>query len=315
MPNWNDVLKEIAATEPKEGQSPFDIVRRKYLAELSKKTGRNVIAYYSGFLTNPRYFGADINDDDKNGFMLCSHEIDRKRGLDLILHTPGGNLYATESIIHYLNEMFDGNIRAVVPQIAMSAGTMIATSCSGILMGKHSNIGPVDPQINGFPAFAIKRQFERAYKEIKNDPRTAPIWQPMLAQLGVSFVEQCDWAIEYAKEFVIKSLTKNMLRDDPDVTTKAPRIAEILSDLGENKSHERRFFYQDCQEMGLKIEMIEDDPELQDLILTVHHSFMHVLANAGVIKIIENQIGKAQVKSAAQQSQPANLTIGFGGPS
>lgn len=314
MPNWNDVLKEIAATPSENEQSQFDIVRRKYLTKLSEKTGRNVIAYYSGFLTNPRYFGVDINDDDKNGFMLCCHGIDRSKGLDLILHTPGGNLYATESIIHYLNEMFDGNIRAIVPQIAMSAGTMIATSCKIILMGKHSNIGPVDPQINGFPAFAIKRQFERAYKEIKNDPRTAPIWQPMLAQLGVSFVEQCDWAIEYARDFVTKSLAKNMLQDDPNMITKAPRIAKILSDLGENKSHERRFFYQDCKQMGLNIEMIEDDPELQDLILTVHHSFMHVLANAGVIKIIENQAGNAQVKSAAQ-AQPANLTIGFGGPS
>ena len=128
-----------------------------------------MIAYYSGFLSKPRVAGTEINDDDKNGFMLCCHGIDRSKGLDLILHTPGGNLYATDSLIHYLREMFGYNIRAIIPQIAMSAGTMIATSCKSIMMGKHSNIGPVDPQINGLPAFAIKAQFEQAYDEIKID--------------------------------------------------------------------------------------------------------------------------------------------------
>ncbi|MEM9099429.1 MAG: S49 family peptidase [Pseudomonadota bacterium] len=300
MPNWDEVLKEIASSTPAGQQSPFDIVRRKYLKKLSEKTGRTTIAYYSGFLHNPRVFGADIIDDDKNGFMLCCHNIDRACGLDLILHTPGGNLYATDSIIHYLREMFGSDIRVIVPQIAMSAGTMIATSAKCIVMGKHSNLGPVDPQINGFPAFAIKKQFEQAYKEIKADPRVAPIWQPMLAQLGVSFVKQCDWAIDFAKNFVGRSLASNMLNGDPDVSEKSSKIADTLSDLGKNTSHDRRFFYQDCIDMGLVIEMLEDDEDLQDLVLTVHHCFMHVLSNAPVIKIIENHAGKAMIRSVNQ---------------
>jgi hypothetical protein len=45
MPNWGQVLKEIAATT-----QPLDAVRRRYLASLAEKRGRNVIAYYSGWL-------------------------------------------------------------------------------------------------------------------------------------------------------------------------------------------------------------------------------------------------------------------------
>ena len=70
----------------------------KHLLDLHRHTGRNVIAYYSGFLTKPRIDGIDINDEDKNGFMACIHETDRAKGLDLLLHTGGGNVAATESL-------------------------------------------------------------------------------------------------------------------------------------------------------------------------------------------------------------------------
>lgn len=57
-----------------------------------------------------------------------------KYGLDLILHTHGGQIAATESIVHYLRSIFGNNIRAFIPQLAMSAGTMIALSCKEIIM-------------------------------------------------------------------------------------------------------------------------------------------------------------------------------------
>jgi ClpP class serine protease len=65
--------------------------------------------------------------------------------------------------------MFDDNIRAIVPQIAMSAGTMLACSCQWILMGKHSNLGPIDPQLSGIPAHGVLAEFKRALEEIKLD--------------------------------------------------------------------------------------------------------------------------------------------------
>ena len=122
-------------------QQALDIVRRKYMVELRNYTGRNVIAYYSGWLSKPGIFQSDINDEDKNGFMMAVHSFgreDRKLGLDLLLHTPGGDIAATESIVHYLHQMFGDDIRAIVPQIAMSAGTMVACSCKEILMARQS---------------------------------------------------------------------------------------------------------------------------------------------------------------------------------
>lgn len=162
MPDWGDVLKEVqkhsvqcqmqAQALGAAAQQALDVVRRKYLSELRGYTGRNVIAYYSGWLSKPGVAQTDINDEDKNGFMMAVHGIskaDRKLGLDLFLHTPGGDIAATESIVNYLHQMFGNDIRAIIPQIAMSAGTMTACSCKQILMARHSNVGPIDPHLRG----------------------------------------------------------------------------------------------------------------------------------------------------------------------
>jgi ClpP class serine protease len=173
MPNWGEVLNQISQRQLQllaqsqqlqaaAGQA-IDFVRRDYLKALHGKTQRNTIAYYSGWLSKPsNILNLEIVDEDKNGFMMAIHNLDRTKGLDLIIHTPGGKLAATESIVDYLRRMFPDDIRAIVPQIAMSAGTMLACACDTILMAKHSNLGPIDPQFGPYPAHGVIEEFRRA---------------------------------------------------------------------------------------------------------------------------------------------------------
>jgi ClpP class serine protease len=105
MPTWNEIIGEISS-QP----NAFDLIRRKYIKELSEKTQRNVIAYYSGWLQKGNLaqhgFRFDIVDSDKMGFMSTINGMDKRKGLDLVLHTPGGSIGATESIVHYLKSIF-----------------------------------------------------------------------------------------------------------------------------------------------------------------------------------------------------------------
>uniref|UniRef100_UPI003222108E SDH family Clp fold serine proteinase n=1 Tax=Acetoanaerobium noterae TaxID=745369 RepID=UPI003222108E len=163
MPSWNAILEEIQQSKRIDA---LDYVRRSYLKKLNVITGRNVIAYYSGWLQKPGTNNSSILDDDKNGFMTVIHNMDRNKGLDLILHTPGGDTAATESIVDYLRRMFNTDIRVIVPQLAMSAGTMIACASKEIIMGKQSSLGPIDPQFNGIPAHGVIEEFEKALLHI-----------------------------------------------------------------------------------------------------------------------------------------------------
>jgi ClpP class serine protease len=172
LPNWGEVLKEIQ----KEGTKrppPGDAVRRSYLKRLSSLTKRNVIAYYSGFLSKPGIQLLDINDEDMNGFMMAVHKLDRSKGLDLILHTPGGSIAATENLVNYLQTMFNSDIRVIVPQIAMSAGTMIACCSKEIVLGKQSSLGPIDPQFRGIPAQGVINRIQAGSTRIQARPSFA----------------------------------------------------------------------------------------------------------------------------------------------
>lgn len=308
MPNWNEILteindeiqKNIAGIQASQGaaNAAQDTIRRKYLGQLFdyQNPQRNIIAYYSGFLSKPTIEGIEISDEDKAGLMTAVHKLDRKLGLDLILHTPGGNLAATESIVDYLKQMFGTNIRAIVPQIAMSAGTMIACSCKTIVMGKQSNLGPVDPQYGAISAAGVIEEFNTAYNEIKVDPDKANVWKFILARYAPSFLGQCQNAVDRSKNFVQTCLETNMLDGTQNKSAVAAAIVNQLTDFSGNKGHDRHIHYDECAQMGLRLEQLESDPTFQDLVLSVHHCYMHALMNTPAFKIIENHLGVAVVK-------------------
>ncbi len=294
MPNWADILKEI-----KQLGSPFDILRRKYVKRLASYTKRNVICYYSGFLQKPE-LGANVavNDNDKNGLMSAIHGLNPKKGLDLILHTPGGDTAATESIVDYLWQKFSTDIRCFVPQMAMSAGTMIACSTKEIWLGKHSSLGPVDPQFNGIAAHGVLEEFKRAHDEITNDPRTIPVWQPVIAKYPPAFLGECEKAIKWSNELVSTWLERNMLNDDPD---KEKKIQSILKELGDHSvsyAHNRHLSAKKCKDIGLVVYDLESDQLLQEKVLSIHHIYSHTLSSTPAFKIIENHNGKAYIQQA-----------------
>ena len=302
MPNWGEVLKEVEQRRARatvEAQQAVDLVRRDYLGKLFAKTDRNVIAYYSGWLSKPNIAQSDINDEDKNGFMMAVHGLDKQKGLDLILHTPGGSIAATESLVNYLHKMFGTNIRAIVPQIAMSAGTMIACSCKSIVLSKHSNLGPIDPQILGVPAFGVIQEFKRACREVKRDPSKASMWAQIVGQYRPGFLGQCQNSIDWSKGFVESELRSVMFAGTATASAKAKNVVKKLTDYRGNKTHSRHIHIDELVSMGLAIEPLEADPELQDLVLTVHHCYMHSLMNTTAFKMIENHKGAALVKRQA----------------
>ena len=304
MPNWNEVLNEIQINSTKNAhlaQTSIDIVRRSYLTKLHTKTDRNVIAYYSAFLSKPKIDQVSIIDEDKNGFMMAIHSLDRKKGLDLLLHTPGGDIAATESIVNYLHKMFGDDIRAIVPQIAMSAGTMLACSCKNIVMGKHSNLGPIDPHFGGIPAHGVLAEFKRACEEVKSDQAKAIIWAQIISKYHPTFLGQCENAIAWSENFVREQLKNVMFKGEKDAQKKASDITTKLGNFQDNKTHAHHIHIDEYKKMGLKVTELEADQELQDLILTVHHCYMHSLTNTSAYKLIENQNGIAFVKQQRQQ--------------
>lgn len=282
MPSWTELLTQINA--------PLDKLRKEYLKKLHEKTGRNVVAYYSGWLQkDPSLRGLSIVDADMNYFMSVFHKIDKRKGLDLILHTPGGDIAATEAIVSYIHRLFDGDVRCIVPQLAMSAGTMIACGCKEIIMGKQSSIGPFDPQLNGIPAYGVLEEFQQAAEEIKLAPEKIHLWQMIISKYHPSFIIECQNAISMSSEIVQKWLEKVMFSGDKRALKKAKKIVEKLNNHNDTKAHARHIDIETARKIGLKVSDLEADDELQDIVLTLHHSYIELFNQTKICKIVENQ--------------------------
>jgi ClpP class serine protease len=197
--------------------------------------------------------------------------------------------------------MFGNNIRAIVPQLAMSGGTMICCACDSILMGKHSNLGPIDPQFftqfGPLAAHGVIEEFQRAYDEIRKDQMKIALWQPIIAKYSPTFIGECEKSIAWSKEIVKQSLVEGMFRNRDDKELLAEGVASELSDHIITKSHSRHITLEKARSIGLVIEELEEDQKLQEAVLSVHHSSILTLSSTGAYKIIENQNGIAYIKA------------------
>jgi hypothetical protein len=298
MPERNRIFEQILRAK-NEAQ---DEIRRQYLKSLQKYTNRDTIIYASAFTTKklpniPGYL-VSITLDDVQGFMSALHGL-KGKNLDLILHSPGGSLEAADQIVQYLRSKYD-HIRAIVPQNAMSAAAMIACACDEILMGKHSAIGPIDPQItfptqNGHftaPAQSILDEFEEAKKEVVNDPRTAPLWVNKIKDYPPGFLNICQNTLKLSVDKVTEWLSTYMFKDHANPQSVARPIAERLGNAKEHKTHGRPITYKLAQDKGLNVNLIEDDQKLQEKVLSVYHSTSVTLEITNCMKFVENQNGK-----------------------
>ncbi len=303
MPAWGELLEEVNS-QPDETKG--DWVSSQLVAaleEVSKLRGdRNVIFYSSAFLQKPQIpqFKLQIMQEDLNGFMSSITGMDYRRGLTLLLHTPGGAINATETIVSYLRSKFK-KIETIIPVFAMSAGTMIALGTDRIVMGRQSQLGPIDPQMivgnNSVSARAIVEQFNRAHDEVSNNPILAHVWAPLLQSLGPALLTEAQNAIGYSEGMVAAWLKERMFKERPDCDTKSNSVARFFSDASKHLSHGRRIDREEARGQDVPVEDLEDNQELQEAVLTAYHLATIMFELSPGVKLIMTNGGRLWLKN------------------
>ncbi|MBW2608501.1 MAG: ATP-dependent Clp protease proteolytic subunit, partial [Deltaproteobacteria bacterium] len=280
MPSRNEIQKEIL--DKRIGAQ--DEIRRRYLRALANYTHRDTIVYASAFTAHkgPIVPGLvmSVTLEDIQGFMAALHGLKGDK-LDLIIHSPGGSMEAADQIVQYLRSKYK-HIRAIIPQNAMSAATMIACACDEIIMGKHSAIGPIDPQITfptsagsfTAPAQSILDEFEQAKKEVKENPSTAPLWVNKIKAYPHGFLNICLTTLKLSQEKVEEWLNTYMFSDLPEDIKSGSKIAEWLVNAKIHKTHGRPITIEKAREVGLYVTALEDDQKLQEKVLSAFHAIM-----------------------------------------
>ena len=174
-------------------------------------------------------------------------------------------------------------------------------------MGKQSNLGPIDPQFGGMSCAGIIEEFNEACNDVKTNPEMARVWSPIISKYHPTFIGDCKKAMAWADEIVNKWLTENMFSAYNDSGAKAKKVVDALSSHNATYSHSRHIHMDELLNLGLNIVHLEglDDrqidgcKDLQDCVLTIHHSYMQTMASTDALKIVENHNRQAMIINVA----------------
>lgn len=194
---------------------------------------------------------------------------ERRNTLVVILDTVGGVVEIVERIVRVLREHYV-EVRFIIPDRAMSAGTVLAMSGDEILMDYHSCLGPIDPQLEKdgrlVPALSYLSQFEALIEKSQSEALStaevvllqkldlAELHQFQLARnLSISLLKK--WLTSYKFKDWVKTETRGITVTLEMKEERASWIAEQLNDHERWLTHGRGIDMRTLQEeLNLKIE-------------------------------------------------------------
>lgn len=230
----------ISSLTPVVRQRMLDAARLRLMRKIEEKRGSRVIALIHrqesmSFLGFPIARFIDIQDSEE--LLRAIKMTDDSIPIDIILHTPGGLVLASEQIAHALSKR-KSKVTVFVPHYAMSGGTMIALAADEVVMDENAVLGPVDPQVGNFPAVSILKVLEdKPAKEIDDETM-------ILADISRK-------AISQVKNTIIRLACCQYTEE------KAAELAEKLA--SGIWTHDYPISFEEAQDLGLKVK--SDMPE------------------------------------------------------
>jgi ClpP class serine protease len=172
-----------------------------------------------------------IDIEDSEEVIRAINLTDDDVPIDLILHTPGGLVLATERIACALKR-HKAKVTVFVPHYAMSGGTLIALAADEIAMDKSAVLGSVDPQVGQYPAASILKVLETKAKDEIDDETYI---MADIARKAMNQIKTC-----------VKDILKGKMDDE-----KAEEVADILT-RGE-WTHDYPVTAEEAQRIGLPV--------------------------------------------------------------
>lgn len=207
--------------------------RLQRLRELETKGGSRVITLIHRQETMSLFgipIARFIDIEDSEAVLTAIRLTPPHKPIDMVLHTPGGLVLASEQIAEALKK-HQARVRVMVPHYAMSGGTLIALAADEIILDPNAVLGPVDPQIGEYPAASILRAVQQPNPN--RDDRTL-----ILADIA-------EKALRQVKNTVLGLVADRMPAEQ------AERISELLTQG--HWTHDYPIDALQAEAMGLKV--------------------------------------------------------------
>jgi hypothetical protein len=239
--------------------------------------------------------------------ILRSIELkENDNNLDLLLHTPGGSPEAAADIIRACRS-YSNRFRVIVPNAAMSAGTLIAMGSDEIVMSDTSNLGPIDPQMIFVQSKDVvimrpAKSFIDAYIDLIDSARSAiAAKQPatpflhLLDRQDPSWIIECLRARNATENLAKEQLKANMLKDKSE-----EKIAEVVKkffEVGDKNTHGRSISPDEAMAFGLTIRKEDKYGDFWDMIWEIYVRIENYTRNKGLAKYLLSRNGGIDVQA------------------
>lgn len=252
------------------------------LDKLEKEFGADVMFFYGEIQPSVVRPFRDLIEDLKKKPIDTGTPQTR---LVIVLNSPGGSAETVEKLVDITRHHYS-DVYFVVPDFAMSAGTIFCMSGNRIYMDYSSSLGPIDPQVfNGkqwVPARGyldkVEEMFDKSNKGTLSNAEFVMLQNQDLAMLSqyeqaknltVTLLKR--WLIDYKwKDWTTHGTNPAKAGQPVTAEEKEARAEEVADALGDNRhwhSHNRMIGVETLRNsIRLKIEDYSNDPKLQPII-------------------------------------------------
>lgn len=275
-------MEQISKTQPPLGgrplvfprgqehpvQSPLFWVEQKdrYLRQLlirdiEEETGRRLVVYFA----NKYEAGSDIQAAD----IANLTEVLFEPGLtevDIFLETGGGSTDATESLISTIKSIVS-DLQVIVPNAAKSNGTLLALAARCIIMGATSELGPIEPSIQGIPC------------SILDTPEIAGQNFP-LHMLG-------KFALQQSRSVATQLLSSGMMAEKTQEEIES--AVDALASRNKFPSHGSVVDHREATSLGLKIEYMPPESSIWQKYWLLYCMYDYDSRKNRLLKIFESR--------------------------
>ena len=230
--------------------------------------------------------------------------------LDLILHSPGGTLPATQAIVRALRGRYK-HIRVFVPQRAMSAATMLACAGDQIILSGFASLSPTNPLVvvptmGGsmmVPAHAVVDERNELLRHLRSPDATGEDLMSLVSQppglfhdarhiISESSLTLGGWIESYSRA-----------PDAPRATT-GQHIADWISSYYQHLGHASIITLDDLRRYGLNVDHMNNHSAVQEFCMTAFHAAQVAFMFTDTVKIVKCHVDEPGSSQAAYRVHP-----------
>lgn len=256
-------------------------------AELDSRLGRVEEAFGTAAMT---LHGSITSGIDLLIRECIEHRAKRspdQKALTVVLTTGGGYIEVTQRIVETIRHHYS-HVNFVIPDVAYSAGTVLAMSGDAIYMDYFSRMGPIDPQVENakgelIPALGYLERYEGLLRKADEGKITLAEVQLLIdgfnqaelymydqaRELSISLLKK--WLVEYKFKEWSETETRKIPVSPQDKEARAEEIARQLNETGRWHSHGHGISATVLEEeLKLRIDDFGETPRVKEAVHDYH---------------------------------------------